>query len=203
VLGKTYPAGPEALRQVLHDLATHPATAHFVATKLARHFVADAPPPALVERLAATYLKHGTQLAPVYRELIRSPEAWSASPAKLKTPEEFVISSARVLRLDRRLLDRADAGGVIALGQRVQAAPSPAGWSDRADDWLGPDAVWKRVEWSTRVANRLGSSVDARALAAQSLGPLLEPQTAMQLDRAADGAQALALLLMAPEFQRR
>jgi len=203
VLGKTYPAGGDALRQVLHDLAVHPATAHFVATKLARHFVADAPPPALVDRLAGTYLKNGTQLAPVYRELIRSPEAWNAQPAKLKTPEEFVISSARVLRLDRRLLDRADAGGVFALGQRVQAAPSPAGWSDRADDWLGPDAVWKRVEWSTRVASRLGSSIDARALAAQSLGPLLEAQTAMQLERAADGSQALALLLMAPEFQRR
>jgi uncharacterized protein (DUF1800 family) len=114
-----------------------------------------------------------------------------------------VISSARVLRLDRRSIDRADAGGVFALGQRVQAAPSPAGWSDRADDWLGPDAVWKRVEWSTRVASRLGSSIDARALAAQSLGPLLEPQTATQLERAADGPQALALLLMAPEFQRR
>jgi len=203
VLGKTYPAGPEALRQVLHDLAVHPATAHFIATKLARHFVADAPPPALVDRLASTYLKNSTQLAPVYRELIRSPEAWNAQPAKLKTPEEFVISSARMLGLDRRSIDRADAGGVFALGQRVQAAPSPAGWSDRADDWLGPDAVWKRVEWSTRVASRLGSSIDARVLAAQSLGPLLEPQTATQLERAADGPQALALLLMAPEFQRR
>lgn len=203
VLGKSYAAGPDALRDVLHDLALHPATARFVATKLARHFVADMPPPALVDRLAAAYLKHGTQLAPVYRELIRSPEAWQATPAKLKTPEEFVVSSARVLRLERRLFERADAGGVFALGQRVQAAPSPAGWSDRADDWLGPDAVWKRVEWSTRIADRLGSSVDARALAAQSLGPLLQPETTSQLDRAADGAQALALLLMAPEFQRR
>ena len=203
VLGKTYAPGLDSLRQVLHDLAQHPATAHFVATKLARHFVADAPPPALVDRLASTYLKSGTQLAPVYRELIHSPEAWQAQPAKLKTPEEFVISSARVLRLDRRLLERADAGGIVGLGQRVQAAPSPAGWSDRADDWLGPDAVWKRVEWSTRVASRLGSSIDARALAAQSLGPLLNPQTATQLERAADGSQALALLLMAPEFQRR
>jgi uncharacterized protein (DUF1800 family) len=139
----------------------------------------------------------------VYRELVRSPEAWTPQPAKLKTPEEFVISSARMLRLDRRLLERGDAGGILGLGQRVQAAPSPAGWSDRADDWLGPDAVWKRVEWATRVADRLGNSIDARALAAQSLGPLLSAATSTQLDRAADGPQALALLLMAPEFQRR
>jgi uncharacterized protein (DUF1800 family) len=206
VLGKTYPEGPDALRLALHDIARHPATAHFLATKLARHFVSDEPPPALVERLSAVYLQNDTQLAPVYRELIRSPEAWSPQAAKLKTPEEFVISSVRMLRLNPKMFDRGDgtnAAGIVTLGQRLQAAPSPAGWSDRADDWLGPDAVWKRVEWSTRTANRLGSSVDARALAAQSLGPLLSPDTKTQLDRAADGPQALALLLMAPEFQRR
>lgn len=206
LLGQTYPEGPDALRKVLHDLALHPATARFLATKLARHFVADTPPPALVERLAATYLRHGGELAPVYRELIAAPEAWTTPATKLKTPEEFVISAVRLLRLDPRLFDRGDApgqSGVITLGQRIQAAPSPAGWSDRAEDWLGPDAVWKRVEWSTRIANRLGSSVDARALATQSLGPLLGAETRTQLERAADAPQALALLLMAPEFQRR
>ena len=92
---------------------------------------------------------------------------------------------------------------IAALGQRVQAAPSPAGWSDRAEDWLGPNAVWKRVEWSTRLANRLRSSVDTRALAAQSLGPWLSEVIRTQIERAADGSQAVALLLMAPEFQRR
>ena len=210
LLGKTYPQGPDALRSVLHDLAVHPATARFIATKLARHFVADDPPPALVERLATTYLRSGAQLAPLYRELIASPEAWSQQAMKLKTPEEFVISSVRVLKLNPRLFDRAEANGtapsaaaIVTLGQRPQAAPSPAGWSDRAEDWLGPDAMWKRVEWSTRTADRLGTSIDARVLAAQSLGPLLSVDTKTQLDRAADGPQALALLLMAPEFQRR
>ena len=206
VLGKSYAQGPEALRQVLHDLALHPATARFIATKLARHFVADDPPPALVERLAATYLRSSGQLAPVYEALVRSPEAWSPQPAKLKTPEEFVISSVRLLRPNPRQFERGDAGnalGINTLGQRVMAAPSPAGWSDKAADWLGPDAVWKRVEWATRTAARLGSSVDARTLAAQSLGPLLTPTTQTQIERAADGTQALALLLMAPEFQRR
>jgi uncharacterized protein (DUF1800 family) len=206
LLGRSYPEGPDALRMVLHDLAAHPATARFIASKLARHFVADVPPPALVDRLAATYERHGGELAPVYRALIASPEAWVVPAAKLKTPEEFVISSVRLLRLNPRLFDRGDApgqSGVMALGQRIQAAPSPAGWSDRAEDWLGPDAVWKRVEWSTRTANRLGSSVDARTLAAQSLGPLLGTETRTQLERAADAPQALALPLMAPEFQRR
>ena len=218
VLGKTYGEGPDALRSVLHDLARHPATARFVSTKLARHFVADEPPPALVERLTAVYLRSDGELGEVYRELIRDDAAWSAQPAKLKTPEEFVVSTARVLGTGEHLVERGDRGmgadggkpaaslataSVITLGQRIQAAPSPAGWSDRADDWLGPDAVWKRVEWATRVADRAGRNVDARQLAAASLGPLLGAETAQQIARAADGQQALALLLLAPEFQRR
>ena len=203
VLGKSYPEGPDALRQVLHDLALHPATARFVSTKLARHFVADEPPPALVERLTAAWLRTAGDLPSVYRELVRSPEAWSPQQRKLKTPEEFVISSVRMLGVNERLFERGDGLGIAGLGQRILAAPSPAGWSDRADDWLGPDAVWKRVEWATRTADRMGRSVDARALAVRSLGPLLGIASQTQIERAADGPQALALLLMAPEFQRR
>ncbi len=203
VLGKSYPQGPDALREVLHDLALHPATARFVSTKLARHFVADEPPQALVERLSGVWMGSDGDLPTLYRELVRSPEAWDPHLRKLKTPEEFVISSVRLLGVNERLFERGDGAGIGALGQRIHAAPSPAGWSDRADDWLGPDAVWKRVEWATRSAERAGRSVDARALAAQSLGPLLGTASQLQIERAADGPQALALLLMAPEFQRR
>ena len=203
VLGRTYAEGPEALREVLHDLAVHPATARFIATKLARHVVADEPPPALVERLAAAFVRSAGDLPTLYRALVESPEAWQAQPRKLKTPEEFVVSSVRLLGASERLFERGDGAGIGALGQRILAAPSPAGWSDRADDWLGPDAVWKRVEWATRSADRMGRTIDARALAAASLGPLLGADTLAQIERAADGPQALALLLMAPEFQRR
>ncbi len=203
VLGQRYPEGPEALRLMLRDLALHPATARFVCTKLARHVVADEPPPALVEALTTAWLGSGGDLPTVYRELVRHPLAWEATPRKLKTPEEFAISAVRVLRVEGRFLERADGLGINALGQRLLAAPSPAGWSDRAEDWLGPDAVWKRIEWATRIADRMGRSVDARALAQASLGPLLGATSRTQIDRAADGPQALALLLMAPEFQRR
>jgi uncharacterized protein (DUF1800 family) len=203
VLGRTYREGPEALDAVLHDLAEHPSTARFVSTKLARHFVADDPPPALVARLEASFRSTGGQLPALYRTLIESPEAWAPQAAKLKTPEEFVISTVRVLQLGERAFERQADGGIGLLGQRVQAAPSPAGWPDRAEEWLGPDAVWKRVEWATRVADRTGRQVDARAIARASFGPLLQDDTLRQIDRAADGPQALALLLMAPEFQRR
>ena len=203
VLGQRYAEGPEALAAVLRDLARHPSTARFVCTKLARHFVADEPPPALVARLVQSWQRSDGQLGEVMRTLVQAPEAWLPQPAKLKTPEEFVISSTRLLGLGERPFDRVPDGGTTAMGQRVQAAPSPAGWPDRAEEWLGPEAVWKRVEWATRVADRLGRQVDARRLAAASLGPLLQPDTARQIERAADGPQALALLLLAPEFQRR
>ena len=203
VLGKRYAEGPDALDAVLHDLALHDSTARFVSTKLARHFVADEPPPALVARLADSWRKTGGQLPALYRTLIEAPEAWAAQPVKLKTPEEFVVSSARLLGLGEKAFQRQPDGAINQLGQRVQAAPSPAGWPDRAEEWLGPDAVWKRVEWATRVADRVGRNVDARAVAQASLGPLLHDDTARQIERAADGPQALTLLLLAPEFQRR
>ncbi|MBT9504412.1 MAG: DUF1800 domain-containing protein [Burkholderiaceae bacterium] len=203
VLGKRYAEGPQALDQVLRDLTLHPSTARFVATKLARHFVGDQPPPALVDRLAQSFQRSGGQLPALYQTLVTAPEAWAPQQTKLKTPEEFVISSARLLGLGEALPVRSRDGGIAQMGQRVQAAPSPAGWPDRADQWLGPEAIWKRVEWASRLAGRLGSRVDARHLAGSSLGPLLSGSTAQQIARAADGPQALTLLLMSPEFQRR
>ena len=203
VLGHELPEGPEGLTFMFRVLAAHPSTARFVCTKLARHFVADDPPPALVARLVQAWQASDGDLAAVSRALVLAPEAWAPQPAKLKTPEEFVLASARVLRLGDGAFERQADGGTRALGQAVQAAPSPAGWPDRADEWLGPDAVWKRVEWATRVAARVGPRVDARAVAEASLGPWLGTATRQQIERAADGAQALALLLLAPEFQRR
>jgi uncharacterized protein (DUF1800 family) len=203
VLGKRYAEGPDALNALLHDLAVHPSTARFVSLKLARHFVADDPPASLVARLEDDFRNTEGDLPSLYRTLIKSPEAWDPTPAKLKTPEEFVISSARLLNLGEQMFARQPDAAINQLGQRVQGAPSPAGWPDRAEEWLGPDAVWKRVEWATRVADRLGRQVDARALAQASLGPRLQANTLLQIERAADGPQALALLMLAPEFQRR
>lgn len=203
VLGRTYAEGPDALDAVLRDLSRHPSTARFVCTKLARHFVADDPPPPLVHAMVDAWRRSDGELAEVCQALLASPLAWSAEPAKLKSPEEYVLSSVRLLGLGTGAFARVPDGGITSLGQRVHAAPSPAGWPDRQDEWLGPDAVWKRVEWAARVADRLGRGVDARERAAASLGPWLSASTRLQLERAADGPQALALLLLAPEFQRR
>ncbi len=203
VLGRSYAEGPQALRQVIADVSRQPSTARFIAAKLVRHLVADEPPPALVARVAERFSRTDGDLAAVYASLLNAPEAWAPQRAKLKTPEEFVLSSARLLRLGDRLTARAPDAGLSLLGQRPHAATSPAGWPDNAADWLGPEAMWQRMTWSVQVADRLGRSLDARALAQASLGPLLSETSRQQIERAADGPQALALLLMSPEFQRR
>ncbi|MEK8029316.1 DUF1800 domain-containing protein [Ideonella sp. DXS29W] len=203
IMGKRYPEGPEALDMVIRDLARHPSTGRFIATKLARHFTADDPPLSLVDKLAKTFADTGGDLAAVYRTLIDAPESWEPAPRKLKSPEEFAISSLRVLGLTERHIAKGRESLLASLGQRPHTAPSPAGWPDRAEEWLGPDAIWKRVEWAQRQAERLGDRVDARALAKASFGPALTDTTYQQIERAADGTQAIVLMLMAPEFQRR
>lgn len=203
LLGLTVPEGEEGLARVLAHLAAHPATARHVCERLARHLVADEPPPALMQRAVDAWHHSDGDLGAVTRALIEAPEAWAAQPGKLKTPAEFVISTARVLGLGARAFERQPDGGIGTLGQRMMAAPSPAGWPDTAADWLSPDAVWKRMEWASRVAGRLGRSLDARQIARDALGPRLAPETLTQIERAADGAQALTLLLLSPDFQRR
>ena len=100
VLGKGYERSGEAQASaILHDLAVAPATARHIAMKLARHFAGDTPAPALVERLAGTFLRSRGHLPAVYRALLDAPEAWDPAPAKFKTPWEWALSSLRGLGL--------------------------------------------------------------------------------------------------------
>jgi uncharacterized protein (DUF1800 family) len=203
VLGRHYPdSGYGQGVEVLNDLAQHPSTARHIAVKLAQHFIADDPPPAVVARLAQAFTEYGGDLRSVYRVLIDSREAWEQPLAKYKTPSDFIISSYRGLTLP------VDAGhGPLApfevLGQRTWQPGSPAGWPDRSADWDGASALLKRIEWADAVAGRLGSRRDAATLAPQLLGASLSDATGTAVARAATASQALTLLVAAPEFMRR
>ena len=206
LLGRTYKeSGVVEGEQVLAALARSPATAKHLATKLARHFVADQPPEALVARLADSYLKHDGELAPLYRELIRADESWREPLAKYKTPNDFVISAFRALDRVPDNLQQVTAF-LNELGQRPYTPGSPAGWPDTAANWDGGDALLKRIEWSGTVGKRVGAvaggRLDAADLASSILAPVSDA-TLAGLRGAADGGQALALLISAPEFQRR
>jgi uncharacterized protein (DUF1800 family) len=89
------------------------------------------------------------------------------------------------------------------MGEIPFGAPSPKGWPDEESAWSGSEAILQRVEWANAAGERLGASVDAMALADQALGPLLHNETKEAMRRAASPAQALALLFVSPEFQRR
>jgi len=203
VLGKRYAdRGEEQGIAILRDLARKPATAHFVATKLARHFIADEPPGDVVEYLKQVFLKSEGDLPSLYRALIETPSAWVEPFSKYKTPSDYIISSFRGLGLP------VEAGhGAIAsfevLGQRNYSPGSPAGWPDRSADWDGASALMKRIEWADAVGQKLGNRRDAGALAPQLLGGALSDATRSAIARAASSAQALTLLLTAPEFMRR
>ncbi len=202
-LGRTYhQPGRSQGEAVLADLARHPSTARFIATKLARHFVADEPPAPVVERLTRAFLKSDGDLPQVYTALIESPEAWSPEPQKLKSPQDFVFSSLRALHVSPQRPEEV-VRSFDSLGQRQYTPGSPAGWPDAAKNWDGSDALMHRVLWASQLAARFDASKDPVDLAAASLGSYVRAETLTALRRAASSAQALVLLLMSPEFQRR
>ena len=202
-LGKIYrEEGRLQGEAVLADLARRPETAKFIATKLVRHFIADDPPPATVERVARAYLRSGGDLQQVYAALIESPESWDANPRKFKTPEDFVFSTLRALNVSPSGPEEVIRSFDL-LGQRQYTPGSPAGWPDTSKSWDGSDALMHRVLWASRVGAKYESGVEPRELAAASLGAYARPETLTALRRAATSGQAVALLLMSPEFQRR
>jgi uncharacterized protein (DUF1800 family) len=203
VLGKRYSQdGRAQARAVLDDLATHPATALHVATKLARHFVADEPPREAVERIAKVFRDSGGHLPTVHRALIEIPQAWQPAAAKYKTPHEFVVSTLRCLDFVPETPQQVAAPFQL-LGQRPYSPGSPAGWPDTAAQWDGPDALLKRIEWATRLGEKVGARVQPAALAESSLGDALNARTRTAIARAASAAQGTTLLLASPEFLRR
>ena len=203
IIGKRYPAGGvEQAQAVLDDVAIAPATATHVATKLARHFAGDNPPPAMVARLQAAFLRSGGDLPTVYRAILDSPEAWVPQPLKFRTPWEWSIAAMRALGA-RSADPLATVGLLNQLGQPVWKPGQPVGYDDIAGSWAGPDAVMRRVEAAERFASRAGGTIDARALAPKLFPGALTPATAQALANADSPGQAIALLLVAPEFLRR
>jgi uncharacterized protein (DUF1800 family) len=200
VIGKTYPdTGVEQGRAVLADLARHPATATHVATKLVRHFIADVPPPALVERLARTFRDTEGDLKEVAKALITSEEAWAAPRDKLKTPSEWVVAMTRATGL-RGDADRFERGQAL-LGQPVWAPSAPQGFPDDEATWIG--GMGRRLDIANNVAGRLAQRVDLGGIIDTALGALAGSETRQAVARAESREQALALAFMSPEFQRR
>jgi uncharacterized protein (DUF1800 family) len=201
VLGKSYDDETvEQGRAVLRDLASHPATATHVATKLARHFIADAPPPALVESMAKTFLDTGGDLKEVARTMVSSSEAWTGPPTKLKRPSEWVVGMVRATGLTRADPARFTDGQAL-LGEPLWRPPSPKGFPDDEASWI--DGMGRRLDVANNFAERVSGLVDPQNLIETVYGSEVSPEAKQAVGRAESRQQALVLLFMSAEFQRR
>jgi uncharacterized protein (DUF1800 family) len=201
--------------RVLDILAAHPSTARFIATKLARRFVADTPPAALVERAAARFRETKGDIREVVGTIVTSPEFFAAEAyrAKVKSPFEFVVSAVRATN--------AEMSGALPvvqalreLGMPLYGCQPPTGYADRADAWVNTGALLNRMNFAVALtegtlrgvgrAIRMTDPSKARdALIETALAGELSDATRATVAKAATAPQAVALVLGSPEFQKR
>lgn len=203
VLGKSYPdTGLGQGRAVLADFARHPATAQHIAQKLAAHFVADAPPPALVAKLAQAFKNSDGDLKEVAKVLVTADESWTPQRTKLKPPSVWIAAMLRLV--DMPAVPPNAVGRVVGaqavLGEALWRPPAPNGYPDTEAAWI--DSVPNRLNVANEYAARVAANRDPLALLDTGLGPLAAADTRQTIARAASRAQALALLVMTPEFLR-
>jgi uncharacterized protein (DUF1800 family) len=217
VLGHPLPAGGGQAdgERVLDILARHPATARFIATRLARRFVADDPPASLVDRVARRFTETDGDLREVIRAIVTSPEFFAAAArrAKVKSPFEFVVSAARAVDAQPTTV-RPLVAALRELGMPLYLCQPPTGYGDRADAWVNTGALLNRMNVAVALtgSGRMGGIRPARARTVDVTperlmrdvfaGQLAEATTAT-VAKADTPAQAVALLLGSPDFQRR
>jgi uncharacterized protein (DUF1800 family) len=226
VLGRRFSGGGiEEGEAALRMLARQPATARHLAYELCRRLVADEPPPALVERVAARYLATGGDLTETVRSIVTSPEFFDPRSyrAKIKSPFEYAISAVRAVHgaTDGRALARQ----IADMGEPLYLCQPPTGYSDTASAWVNSGALLARLNFAIALAQgRLaGTAVDAQRLPAAGTGRQVQDGAYMLVGTdvsaetlatiskrmAEDPGEGSARTLMAglilgsPEFQRQ
>lgn len=214
VLGTRYGGGEpsiEAIDSALADLALHPATARHVARKLAVHFVADDPPEDLVAELERGFAESGGDLVAVYAVLLDHPASWGEVGAKVRQPFDYVVASLRAAlpagaRDFERFRGTQAANPAAALGrmnQPVWGAGGPDGWPEAGEAWVTAPGLVARIDWASRMGAALGPEVDPRDFVEAALGDLARDNTRFAATAAAERWEGIALVLAAPEFNRR
>lgn len=206
ILGESYATGIGEIARLIGTVARRPETAQSVALALARHFIADDPPPDLVEAMAQAYLGGETALMPVYRALLEHPAAHDPIFHKLRSPHEYMVATLRALDLNS---DLATGKGwlkapqaLTAMAQSGYRTPGPDGWPDSAEAWATGPALAARLNWGEALARRFGEKADPAAMARAVLGGG-EEATILAAGRAEQRWEGVAVLLGAPAFMRR
>jgi len=211
VLGQSYGEGADEIARFVEDLALRPQTAHSVALALARHFLADQPPAALVDDMARIYLAADSALLPVCRRLLADPAAFDPVLHKIRSPHEFVVASLRAFDLTgaETIAQGGPKGGfrvepaLTRMGQPIYRPRGPDGWPDSAREWISPPFLVARLDWAERLARLRGGRADPVALAHHVLGDLARPDTLRAVGQAEQRWEGVAVLLGSPDFMRR
>jgi uncharacterized protein (DUF1800 family) len=221
VLGRTLPAGrgEQDGLEVIDLLARHPSTATFISKKMAQRFVADTPPSALVDRMAATFMKTDGDIRAVLQTMFGSPEFFSdgAWHAKFKSPLEVVVSAARALNAD--VTDTYVLSQRIAdLGQPLYGKVEPTGYPNTGESWTNSAGILGRIDFAAALtAGQIaGTRVDVSrfnfktpaAVAADLLGMPASPATLAAIDKGVQDKEATpsmlaSLVIGSPDFQSR
>lgn len=204
LLGKTYPAaGMGQAEAALSDIARHPATAQHIATNLARHFISDEPPPAAVARLAKVFTRSDGNLRALAATLIDMPEAWSMPLTKMRSPFDYVAAIRRAAGPGPANAPGQSLRWLSALGEPLWQPPGPNGFSDQTDSWASAEGMKIRLDIAWQAAGQVNNIGNPNDMLDAIIGPSASPETRQAVARAESRQQGLALLLMAPEFQRR
>jgi uncharacterized protein (DUF1800 family) len=202
------PNGQAEGEYALDVLAVHPATARHLAYELAQYFVADAPPPALVERMAATWTSSGGNIRAVLQTLFASPEFMrpAAAGAKFKTPYQFVVSAVRASALPVTKVGPL-VNTMSQLGMPLYGCQTPDGYKNTQDAWLNPDALTRRIAFASALAAGklpladVPAPLDPDGLQA-TLAVALSPRT-LDIARGKPDNLRSAMLLGSPDFMQR
>ena len=205
VLGKSYAdSGLDQGQEILRDLARHQKTAEYVSQKLAQHLIADKPPGALVNAMAKAWLETQGDIKAVLTAMVKHKQSWDAEAQKYKTPREFIVSAMRAInhgKAGETRVFKISLRALTQMGQKPFGAGSPAGYSQLNRDWMGSDALMKRIDWANFISKKTDQS--PKLVADRILDSRLSPLTAALIDGAESRAQGLALLFLSPEFQYR
>jgi uncharacterized protein (DUF1800 family) len=206
------------VEQALDLLARQPATGNHICQQIATYFVADTPPPALVQRMAQTFQRTDGDIASVLAMMFRSPEFNAAPKSKYKDPMQFVLSAVRLAYDDKVILNPGPILGWLGrLAQGLYNHETPDGYPMTAAPWSGPGQMAVRFE----IARQIGSNsaglfkppgpdaVDhpafpqiQNALYFTSLQQTLSAPTRAALDQAVSPQDWNTLFLSSPEFMR-
>ena len=234
VMGKTYGVevvGIENVHEVLDDLAQRPETAQHLSRKLAIHFIGDHPSSELIARMTQAYLASRGNLIALYDVLLHWPGSWADFGSKVKTPYEFIVSTARAFAAEHTFFDplppkEADkasgtmnmkmdsasarrrnnaytVGSLVRLNQPIWDAPGPDGWPEQAEYWITAQSLVERNRLARRLYARRFNNTSPDELMETALGDAVSANTRNIVVGTQDPVDARTIVLVSPEFNRR